>query len=68
LVFLRIVRQLLVRASVAPSSPIPVTLMKEASSFYETSVLTRATWRNISEDAIISNDGWSLVAHPATDS
>jgi hypothetical protein len=30
-----------------------VTLMMEALSSYETSVLTRATWRNISEVAIL---------------
>jgi hypothetical protein len=48
----RSVRRLLVAASVVPSSPIFVTLMKEAPGSSETSVLTRATRRNNPEDNI----------------
>jgi hypothetical protein len=44
---------LLFAACVVPSSPIFVTLMKEAPGFSETSVLTRATRRNNPEYTIL---------------
>jgi hypothetical protein len=52
-IHLHIVRQLLIVANVVPSSPILVTVMMEALSSSDMSVLTRATWHNIPEDCVL---------------
>jgi hypothetical protein len=45
-----------VTANVVHTSPILVTLMMEAILSSETSVLTRTTQRNITQDAILHSD------------
>jgi hypothetical protein len=52
LLFLRSMRRLLVTASVAPISPILLTLM-DALSSSETSIFTRTTRHNFEEDSVL---------------
>jgi hypothetical protein len=58
LVFLRSVLRLLVTASVVPSSPVLVTLMKEALNSSETSNLTETVC--FSRRALLQCTGWQI--------
>jgi hypothetical protein len=57
-IFLRSLLQLLDTANVVPSSAILVALMMEVIRSSETSVLTRAVRRNLSENGILHKWGF----------
>jgi hypothetical protein len=63
LIFFRSMIQLLVTANVVPSSPSLVILMMEEIRSSRTSVLTRATRRNIPEDILHSHRSGNLKSY-----